>query len=203
MSAPRGWYAVPNLKTGEITSLLRAWRSGDEEALGRASTLLYQELRRQARLHMRRESPGHILQTTALVHETFLRLVECEAVQLNNRTHFLAAAAHVMRHVLIDLARQRGRQKRGAHALHVPLEPDALTTDPRSVDLTALDEALDALARVDARKARVVELRFFAGLTVEEAADVLAVSVETVHRDWRLARSWLLKRLTDGPGHEQ
>lgn len=198
MSALPGWCVVPDPRTGEVTSLLRAWRAGDDEAIGRASTLLYQELRHQARLHMRREAPGHVLQTTALVHETFLRLVEGDAVQLNDRTHFLAAAARVMRHVLIDLARRQGRQKRGARALHVPLAPDTLATDPHSVDLAALDQALDALAAFDARKARVVELRFFGGLTVEETAEVLHVSIETIQRDWRLARSWLLKTLTGG-----
>src|SRR5262245_5407915 len=192
--------AVPHAKTGEVTSLLRAWREGDGDALGHASTLLYPELRRQARLYMRREAPGHILQTTALVHEAFLRLADSEAVDWNDRTHFLAAASRVMRHVLVDLARHQGRQKRGARALHVPLEPDAIVADPRLVDMVALDEALDALAVLDARKARVVELRFFGGLTVEETAQVLQVSTETVQRDWRLARSWLLKTLTEG-GH--
>ena len=152
---------------------------------------------------MRRESQGHVLQTTALVHETFLRLVEGNVVQLNDRTHFLAVAARVMRHVLIDLARGHGRQKRGARAVQVPLEPDVVGVDARSVDLIALDEALDVLAAVDPRKARVVELRFFSGLTVDETAQVLAVSVETVHRDWRLARSWLLKTLTSGFGDER
>ena len=198
MSARSSQYTMLDPKTGEVTSLLRAWRAGKEEALGQASALLYPELRRQARLYMRRESPGHILQTTALVHEAFLRLVDSEAVHWNDRTHFLAAAARVMRHVLIDLARRHGRQKRGARALQVPLEPDALATDPRSIDLTALDEALDSLAVFDARKARVIELRFFGGLTVEETAQVLQVSMETVQRDWRLARSWLLKTLTEG-----
>jgi RNA polymerase sigma factor (TIGR02999 family) len=147
---------------------------------------------------MRRESPGNVLQTTALVHEAFLRLVDSDAVDWNDRTHFLAAAARVMRHVLVDLARRQGRQKRGARALHVPLEASAHVADPRSVDMTALDQALDALAVLDPRKARVVELRFFGGLTVEETARVLQVSVETIQRDWRLARSWLLKTLTEG-----
>ena len=148
---------------------------------------------------MRRESPGNLLQTTALVHEAFLRLVNSDAVDCNDRTHFLAAAARVMRHVLVDLARRQGRQKRGARALHVPLEASAHVADPRSVDMIALDQALDALAVLDPRKGRVVELRFFGGLTVEETARVLQVSMETIQRDWRLARSWLLKTLTEGP----
>lgn len=190
---------MPDSNTGEVTSLLRAWREGDADALGHASTLLYPELRRQARLYMRRESPGNVLQTTALVHEAFLRLVDSDAVDWNDRTHFLAAAARVMRHVLVDLARRQGRQKRGARALHVPLEASAHVADTRSVDMTALDQALDALAVLDSRKARVVELRFFGGLTVEETARVLQVSMETIQRDWRLARSWLLKTLTAGP----
>ena len=199
MSAPSGQWTVPDSKiTGEVTSLLRAWREGDTNALGHASALLYPELRRQARLYMRRESPGHLLQTTALVHEAFLRLVDSEAVDWNDRTHFLAAAARVMRHVLVDLARRQGRQKRGARARHVPLEPGVDVADPRSIDMTALDQALDSLAVLDPRKARVVELRFFGGLTVEETARVLQVSMETIQRDWRLARSWLLKALTEG-----
>jgi RNA polymerase sigma factor (TIGR02999 family) len=199
MSALSERRAVPHSKNGEVTTLLRAWREGDGDALGHASTLLYPELRRQARLYMRRESPGHILQTTALVHETFLRLVGSDAVEWNDRTHFLAAASRVMRHVLVDLARRKSSQKRGARAFHVPLEAAADIADPRAVDMIALDEALGALALLDARKARVVELRFFGGLTVEETAQVLLVSVETVQRDWRLARSWLLKTLTEGP----
>ena len=202
MSALPGRPFVPEPKTGEVTSLLLAWRAGDDEALGQVSSLLYPELRRQARLHMRRESPGHILQTTALVHETFLRLVDSENVHLHDRVHFLAAAARVMRHVLIDIARRHGRQKRGGRAMHVTLRADASITDARSVDLLALDDALDALAAIDSRKARVIELRFFGGLTVEEAAEVLRVSPETVQRDWRLARSWLLKTLIEGPGRE-
>jgi RNA polymerase sigma-70 factor (ECF subfamily) len=199
MSAPSDRCAVPHPKTGEVTSLLRAWRQGDGDALGHASTLLYSELRRLARRHMRRESRGHILQTTALVHESFVRLFASQVVEWNDRTHFLAAASRVMRHVLVDLARQQGRQKRGGRALQVPLEASAHVTDPRTVDMTALDTALDGLAVFDARKARVVELRFFGGLTVEETAQVLQVSMETVQRDWRLARSWLLKALTEGP----
>ena len=199
MPVPSGLLTVPEPKTDEVTALLRAWRAGDEDALGKASALLYSALRRQAHLQMRREPTGHILQTTALVHETFLRFVDAKTAQWNDRAHFLAAAARIMRHVLIDLARGRGRQKRGAHAIQVPLEPETLSTDPRCVDLRALDDALNALARFDARKARVVELRFLGGLTVEETAHVLEVSVETVQRDWRLARSWLLKTLTEGP----
>ena len=199
MSASSERRVVPYSKAGDVTSLLRAWREGDGDALGHASTLLYPELRRQARLYMRRESPGHILQTTALVHETFLRLVDSDSVAWNDRTHFLAAASRVMRHVLVDIARRKSSQKRGAHVRHVPLEAAADIADPRAVDMIALDEVLNSLAVLDARKARVVELRFFGGLTVEETAQVLGVSIETVLRDWRLARSWLLKTLTEGP----
>ena len=200
MSAPSGQCAVPDSKTGEVTSLLRAWREGDADALGHASTLLYPELRRQARLYMRRESPGHVLQTTALVHEAFLRLVDSDAVDWNDRTHFLAAAARVMRHVLVDLAAPAGSSETGG------ARAPCATRGRRARRRSALGRHDRARPRRSTRlpcsiprKARVVELRFFGGLTVEETARVLQVSMETIQRDWRLARSWLLKTLTEGP----
>jgi RNA polymerase sigma factor (TIGR02999 family) len=184
---------------GEVTVLLRAWSEGDEDAFRKVSSILYAELRRQASRYMRREPPGHTLQTTALVHEAFLRLVEAQEVDWHDRGHFLAVAARVMRRVLVDLARAQGYQKRGAGVVHVPLDSAIAACDRPSPDLIALDEALDELSTVDPRKVRVIELRFFGGLTVEETAKVLDVSADTVARDWRMARTWLLRRLATKP----
>lgn len=182
---------------GHVTTLLHASQAGDAEALAQVFALLYKELHRHAHARMRSESPGHVLQTTGLVHETFLRLMDAK-VDWQDRKHFLAVAARAMRRVLVDLARAGAYQKRGGGAVHVPLEDDLAHTDARSVDIVALDRALEGLAALDPRKAQVVELRFFGGLTVEEAADVLGVSADTIHRDWRLARTWLLKELSTG-----
>ena len=179
----------------EVTTLLRAWHGGDEDAYRRVSSILYEELRRQAALCMRRQRPGDTLQTTALVHETFMRLAGAHQVEWHDRTHFLAVAARTMRRVLVDLARAQCSVKRGARADHLPLDSGLAVAGPSPVDLIALDEALDALATIDARKVRVIELRFFAGLTVEETARVLDVSSDTVARDWRMARTWLLREL--------
>jgi RNA polymerase sigma factor (TIGR02999 family) len=184
---------------GEVTVLLRAWRGGDEDAFRKVSAILYAELRRQASRYMRSESRGHTLQTTALVHEAFLRLVEAREVDWHDRGHFLAVAARVMRRVLVDLARAQRYQKRGAGVVHVSLDAAVAAANPPSPDLIALDEALDELSAVDPRKVRVIELRFFGGLTVEETAKVLDVSADTVARDWRMARTWLLRRLATEP----
>ena len=181
-----------------VTALLRAWHAGDEDAYRRLSSILYNELRRQAAICMRRQRHGDSMQTTALVHEAFVRLAGAGQVDWHDRTHFLAVAARTMRRVLVDLARAQGSAKRGAHPVHVPLESDVAVAAPAPVDLVALDEALDRLAAFDARKVRVIELRFFAGLTVEEAAHVLNVSPDTVARDWRMARTWLLRELDTG-----
>jgi RNA polymerase sigma factor (TIGR02999 family) len=186
---------VADSKTGEVTTLLRAWHTGDEDAYRRVSSILYGELRRQAALCMRRQRPGDTLQTTALVHETFIRLAGAHQVEWHDRTHFLAVAARTMRRVLVDLARAQGSAKRGARADHLPVDSGLAVAGPSPVDLIALDEALDALATIDARKVRVIELRFFAGLTVEETSHVLNVSPDTVARDWRMARTWLLREL--------
>ena len=180
---------------GEVTALLHAWHAGDEEAYGRVSTILYDELRRQAARHMRRQRSGDTLQTTALVHETFIRLAGAHQVDWQDRKHFLAVAARTMRRLLVDLARAQGSAKRGARAVHVPLDGDAPADGPSVLDLIALDEALEALTALDRRKVQVIELRFFAGRTVEETADVLDVAPDTVARDWRMARTWLLRRL--------
>jgi RNA polymerase sigma factor (TIGR02999 family) len=189
---------VPDSETGEVTALLHAWHAGDEDAYRQVSAILYNELRRQAAICMRRQRHGDTLQTTALVHEAFVRLAGARQVDWHDRTHFLAVAARTMRRVLVDLARAQGSAKRGARAVHVPLESDVAVGGPPTVDLVALDEALDRLATFDARKVRVIELRFFAGLTVEEAAQVLSVSPDTVARDWRMARTWLLRELDTG-----
>jgi RNA polymerase sigma factor (TIGR02999 family) len=182
-------------KSGEVTALLRAWHAGDEEAYRRLGAMVYPELKQQAARYMRGERPGDTLQTTALVHEVFLRLVEAGSVDWQNRRHFLAVAGRTMRRVLVDLARATAADKRGAGAIHVAIDSGIPADAPEPLDFVALDRALDKLAQVDQRKVRVIELRFFAGLNVEETADVLQVSPDTVTRDWRLARSWLKREL--------
>jgi len=180
---------------GEVTTLLRAWHGGDEDAYRRVSSILYDELRRQAAQCMRHQRPGDSMQTTALVHETFMRLTAAHQVDWHDRTHFLAVAARTMRRVLVDLARAKASAKRGARADHLPIDSGIAVAAPSPVDLIALDEVLDRLGAIDARKVRVIELRFFAGLSVEETAAVLEVSPDTVARDWRMARTWLLREL--------
>jgi len=179
----------------EITELLVAWGSGDESALNRLMPIVYDELRRLAHRYMSHERPGHTLQTTALVNEAYLRLVSWREVRWQNRAHFFAVSAQMMRRILVDFARDRKYLKRGGGALRVSLADADSLTEQRSADLVALDEALTALAEVDRRKAQVVEMRFFGGLSVEEVAEVLKVSKETVMRDWRLAKVWLLREL--------
>lgn len=180
---------------GAVTELLRAWSDGDAGALERLMPLVEAELRRLARLYMGRERHGHTLQATALVNEAFLRLTGAQHIRWHDRAHFLGISARLMRRVLVDHARSRGYRKRGGDAQRVPLNEDAVTTPEPSLDVLALDHALEALAAVDARKSRVIELRFFGGLTVEETAEVLNVSPDTVKRDWRLAKLWLLREL--------
>ena len=183
---------------GAVTELLLAWSEGDEGALERLVPLVEAELRRLARGYMARERRGHTLQITALVNEAFLRLADARRLRWQDRAHFLGISARLMRRVLVDHARSRGFQKRGGGAQQVTLS-DALpgSAEPAVdlVDLVALDRALEALAAVDVRKSRVIELRFFGGLSVEEAAEVLHVSSDTVKRDWRLAKLWLLREL--------
>lgn len=180
----------------EITQLLKAWGGGDEAALDELTRLCYQELRRIALQHMRREQPGHTLQASALVNEAFLRLADCENVEWQNRAHFFAMAARIMRNILVDYAKGRLRTKRGAGAIRLSLSAAAHVPQERGADIVALDEALEALAAYSERRSRVVELRFFGGLTNEETAEVLKVSPETVSRDWRLARAWLYRELS-------
>jgi len=178
-----------------VTDLLGAWRDGDEHALEQLVPVVYQELRRSARRQMARERRGHVLQTTALVNEAYLRLVAWKDARWESRAHFYAVAAQVMRRILVDWARDQGRMKRGGRALRVSLSDIADLPIPRRSDLVALDDALKSLEAVDRRKSQVVELRFFGGLSLEETADVLKVSVATVRRDWSLARAWLHREL--------
>lgn len=177
-----------------MTALLLAWRAGDDAALARLTPLVHQELQRIARHCMRGERAHHSLQATALVHEAYLRLVDAQHVNWQNRAHFLAMTARLMRRILVDVARARGYQKRGGDPIQVALT-DALSTSEKGQDLVALDDALHALEKLSERKSRVVELRFFGGLSVAETAAVLAISPQTVMRDWKLARAWLRREL--------
>jgi RNA polymerase sigma-70 factor (ECF subfamily) len=175
--------------------LLLAWREGDGDALNELIPLIHGELRRLASRHMRRERPGHTLQATALINEAYLRLIEVDSIEWQNRAHFLAVAARVMRRVLVESARRKARQRHGGNAHRISFE-DALTISREArPDFVALDDALRVLTEVDARKARVVEMRFFGGLTVAETAEALCVSTGTVMRDWRLAKAWLAREL--------
>src|SRR5437870_1098316 len=186
---------MPQPSPHEVSQLLRAWSSGDEAALQTLIPLVYEELHRIARRYMGREREGHTLQTSALVNEAYLRLVDWKNVEWQNRAHFFAVAAQMMRRILVDFARDRHYLKRGGGALQVSLAEAAGLASERGTDLVALDDALIALAEVDQRKSRVVELRFFGGLSVEETAEVLKVSPDTVHRDWRFAKAWLAREM--------
>ena len=178
--------------------MLRAWTGGDERALDRLLPVLYDELRRTARAYMRHERSGHTLQTTALVNEVFLRLVDLHQVQLHDRAHFLTLAAQLMRRILVDHARRRGYRKRGGGERPLALDEVATVSHGSGSHLVAVDDALNALAKRDARKAKVVEMRFFGGLSVEETAAALNVSPQTVLRDWSLAKAWLRREMTPG-----
>ena len=180
-----------------MTGLLLAWRGGDDAALEQLVPLVHQELHRIARGCMRGERAGHSLQATALVNEAYLRLIGAQQVDWQNRVHFLAVSARLMRRVLVDFARAKNYQKRGGGAQAVTLDEALVVVEPGR-DLIAIDEALDALAKMDERKAKVVEMRFFGGLTVEETAAALGVSPDTVMRDWRLAKAWLMRELKGG-----
>jgi RNA polymerase sigma factor (TIGR02999 family) len=180
----------------EVSQLLRAWSEGDQDALDKLMPLVYDELRLMAKRHMDRQSPGHTLQTTALIHEAYLRLVDQKEARWQNRAHFFAVAARAMRHILVDYARARHAAKRGGAGHVVSLDEAAVVSEERTSEMVALDDALESLAAVDRRKCQVVELRYFGGLSVGETAEVLKVSPETVARDWRLARTWLLRELS-------
>lgn len=177
----------------EISGLLAAWSEGDEEALSRLIPVVYPELRRIARLHLARRD--HTLESAALVNEAYLKLIRARGIQCDSRIHFFALCAQVIRRILVDHARQRRSAKRGGDEVRVPLEEALLGTRARGVEVLALDEALASLAKLDARKGRVVELRFFGGLSVEETAEVLRISPETVLRDWKMAKAWLFREL--------
>ncbi len=180
----------------QVTQLLHAWSEGEPQALDRLTPLVYEELHRLARRHMAHERPGHTLQTTALVNEAYLELVDSVQADWQNRAHFFAVCARVMRRILVDWARSRNMFKRGGGVHLVGLEDTFVGAQEPDAALVALDDALSALAECDARKARVVELRFFGGLSIEETAAVLKISEETVQRDWRFAKSWLRRELS-------
>jgi RNA polymerase sigma factor (TIGR02999 family) len=180
---------------GEITGLLADWSNGSQAALDRLLPVVYDELRRLASAYMQRERPDHMLQTTALVHEAYLRLVDSPNINYETRTHFFAVAAQVMRHILVDHARERHRIKRGEGVPPLSLSDVAVLSDDRADELTAVNSALDKLTALDARKGRVFELRYFGGMSVEEAANVLKVSPVTVARDWRMAKAWLRREI--------
>jgi len=180
----------------EITRLLQAWSEGDKSALERLVPLVYEELHRLARHYMAHERPGHTLQTSALLNEAYLRLVDSAQPSWQNRAHFFAVSAQAMRRILVDWARSRQAQKRGGEARPLELEEALVVGDAPAADFVALDDALNALGALDPRKREVVELRFFGGLSVEETAEVLKVSPETVMRDWKFAKSWLRRELS-------
>ena len=180
----------------DVTQLLIAWGNGDDSVRDELMTLVYEELHRIAHRHIRNERQGHTLQTSALVNEAFVRLVNQRNAHWQSRNHFFSIAAQMMRRILVDYARSRRYAKRGGDAIQVSLNEDLIVMDERSADVVALDEALKDLATIDERKCKVVELRFFAGLSIEEIAEVLAVSPGTVMRDWRLAKAWLNRAMT-------
>ena len=179
-----------------MTGLLLAWGEGDRTALDRLIPLVHDELHRMAHRYMSGEREGHTLQTTALINEAYVRLVDSGRMHWQNRAHFFAVSAEVMRRILVDFARSRHYQKRGGNAIHLPLDQAPEISQEREADLVALDEALIALAAIDQRKSKIVELRFFGGLSVKETAEVLKVSPDTVMRDWKLAKVWLLRELS-------
>lgn len=181
----------------EITGLLKAWSDGDQAALKRLVPLIYDELYRLARIYMNREAPGHPLQVTALVNEAYLRLANWKEAQWENRAHFFGVAAQLMRRVLVDFARNRDYEKRGGGRRHVQLDEVAPLPVQRDADFIALDDALESLSAMDERKGRIVELKFFGGLSVEEIAEALNISPRTVMREWSLARAWLFRELSD------
>ena len=191
---------METLSPQEITRLLADWRAGDAGALERLAPLVYAELRRIARRQMGGEREGHTLQATALVNEAYLRLAGGGGLGLQDRSHFYAVCAQVMRHVLVDHARAHSRDKRGGGAAHVPLDEAVFAATGGSDELVALDEALRELEEVDPQKARVVALRYFAGLSIEETAEVLGISPTTVRREWRRAKAWLYRAVAGGDG---
>lgn len=183
----------------DITALLAAWSHGEREALEKLVPAVHQELRQIAKRHLQRDTRDAVLDTTALLNEAYLRILDIKGVVWQDRAHFFAVAAKILRHIMVDYARTRRRTKRGSGVRPLSLSESILVASERSSDLVAVDDALNALASIDPRKAEVVELRFFGGLSVEETADVLKVSAATVMRDWRLAKVWLMRELSGGP----
>ena len=191
-----------SVSTHGVTQLLLAWRAGDDGALDRLMPVVYNELHRLARRYMAAEQTGHPLQTTALVHEVYLRLVDANGIEWQDRAHFYAICARLMRRILIDFARSRNYKKRGAGFAHIQLEEAVTVSETLGSELLAVDEALKQLAAIDSRKSEVVELKFFGGLNAEEIAAALQVSPDTVLRDWKLAKAWLLRELSHETPHE-
>jgi RNA polymerase sigma factor (TIGR02999 family) len=185
----------------DVTQLLKAWTAGDEQALEKLAPMVYRELHRVAQRCMAGQRPGHPFQTTELVNEAYLRLVNCAQMDWQHRAHFFAMSARLMRRILIDFARSCGYQKRGGGVLPLSLDDAPTVGSEPDKNLIALDDALKELATVDPRKSKIVELRFFGGLSIKETAEVLKVSVETVVRDWRLAKIWLVRELSEGNSH--
>jgi RNA polymerase sigma-70 factor (ECF subfamily) len=180
----------------DISELIAAWGSGDEDALGRLMPVVYPELRRIARQHLGRQQAGQTLESAALANEAYLKLARAGGIRCENRLHFLALCSQIIRRVLVDHARSRGYAKRGGNAVRVPLDDVLLGARARGIEIMALNQALESLSKMDARKGRVVELRYFGGLSVEETAEVLGISPETAKRDWKMARTWLFGVLT-------
>ncbi len=189
--------SMPKPSFQDVTDLLLDWRHGNQEALDKLMPIVYEELRRQAHRYMRREKKGHPLQTTALINETYLRLLDCSKINWKNRAHFFAVTAQMMRRILVDYARSCRNQKRGGGLERISLDQNRIPLMEQDPDLMALDEALNTLASKDERKSRVVELRFFGGLSVKETAEVLGVSSQIVIRDWRFAKAWLARQINE------
>ena len=181
----------------DISALIAAWGKGDEEALNRVVPLLHRELRRIARQHLARR-PSHTLESAGLVNEAYLKLIRAGGIRAKDRVHFLALCSQMMRRILVDHARDRGYAKRGGNAVREPLDDERLGAPDRGIGLLPLNEALDSLSKIDARKGRVVELRYFGGLSVDESAEFLGISPETVKRDWRMAKAWLRRAIDSG-----
>ncbi|HEV3057437.1 MAG TPA: sigma-70 family RNA polymerase sigma factor [Vicinamibacterales bacterium] len=191
---------MPSAPVPDLTQLLVEWRTGNRDALDQLMPLVYRELQTLASRYLSRERAGHTLQATALVNEAYLKLIDQRNVQWQNRAHFLGIAARLMRRILIDHARRRGRAKRGSAATHITLVEGLAASEPRDIDAIALDDALVALEKLDPQQAQMVELRFFGGLTVEETAEVLGISEGTVKREWRVAKAWLYRHIQTGEG---
>jgi RNA polymerase sigma factor (TIGR02999 family) len=187
--------------SADISGLITDWGKGDEQALSRLMSLVYPELRRIARQHLGRRAAGHTLESAALANEAYLKLIRAGGIRCESRVHFLALCSQIIRRILVDHARGRGYAKRGGNAERVPLDEAILGAQGRGIDIQSLDETLKSLAKIDGRKARVVELRYFGGLSVEETANFLRISPETVKRDWKMAKAWLFAALTEDHNH--